>query len=48
MAPAGHGPQAQFIGLGTQFLTTVVPQFAGAGVGQVSPFAQATGADPEQ
>ena len=40
MAPAGHGPHAQFIGLGMQFMTTVVPQVGGSGTGQVTPGAQ--------
>jgi hypothetical protein len=46
MAPAGHGPHAQFIGLGMQFMTTVEPQVGGGAVGQVSPFAQVAGAEP--
>jgi Flp pilus assembly protein CpaB len=39
MAPAGHGPHAQFMGLGMQFMTTVVPEVVSGG-GQVVPGAQ--------
>jgi hypothetical protein len=38
MAPAGHEPHAQFMGLGMQFMTAVLPQVGGDG--QVSPAAQ--------
>jgi hypothetical protein len=42
VAPAGHGPHAQSMSLGRQFMTTVVPQVGSGGGGQVPPTAQTT------